>query len=513
MQTIPQSNDNRFWIQNLFINDELVKPNDNPNKNLPITVEYIDIDFDPFKSLLKIGTMTKGPYNYPYVKLIRDIGTSPTEDNKNIGLACLLCVTNDKYDNIESFSIGPVIERSKKLRSFPGKLSFVGGLFEKNDITPEHTVLREFIEELGLDVYLNYDIIKYIQKNMKLQYLIFSHPLIKNIGPDGKSYESRRFNITYESRRFNITLVYCIALPDTYLSTFRSDIYQKSEVDSVSFFKGKDILKSLLINSPFEENNGWTQNASIIVIEQLNRVIKQQYYDLIKDNNDTHDKILANLLKCFIDYRITTESELRICLKLLIQQLYIVLCEPIKKPLYDPPVNIISTPDTQQDSKKPIPNPSENINKPTTSNITIDKNSNNPFKDISIKKPPIYMGYLDKLKLNFSFNKVEFTIDNIIPTTDSNHIANDIFASFCDSGCFSKDFIFTGYESNGDKNYQFKEKVFNEICYLLRDLCKYTYNNSTKVDYRLNYYLSGGNEYYNEGPEKTGWIITLSLNK
>src|SRR6185436_2431026 len=93
------------------------------------------------------------------------------------------------------------------------------------------------------------------------------------------------------SRRFNITFVYCISLPDKYLDKFRCNVFQQSEVDSVSMFKGKDIMKSLIIDSPFDENKGWTTNGAIIVIDQLNRIIKKQYYNLIKDNN--HDKRLA----------------------------------------------------------------------------------------------------------------------------------------------------------------------------------------------------------------------------
>jgi len=472
-----QSNDNRFWIKNLFIDGELIKPNDNPNKKLPIDIQYIDFDFDPFKGLLSINPVHKDQlsslsdsYQYRHIKLIRDIGTFPTEDNKNIGLACLLCVTNDIDDNIEKFSIGPVITRSKKLKSFPGKTSFTGGLFELNDITPEHTVLREFIEELELNTYFNYDIIKYIQKNISLQYLIFSHPLIKNPNNENKP-----------SRRFNITFVYCISLPDKYLDKFRCNVFQQSEVDSVSMFKGKDIMKSLIIDSPFDENKGWTTNGAIIVIDQLNRIIKKQYYNLIKDNN--HDKRLATLLSCFMEYTITTETELRMVLKLLISELYFKLCDSNNQP----PIKITNIPPTNVLNFNDTPKP-------------------------TLKEPPKYKGYLDKLKVNYPVRfdgNEEFTIDKINIDIDSKDIANDIFASFCDSKCFLKGFTFIGYQSKGDCNYQYKERVFDEICCILKTLCK----DGKSINFKLTDYLTGGNDYYNEGPEKTGWIIILSLNK
>ena len=486
--TTTQSSDNRFYIKNLIINGEVVSANSNPNKKIPDNTDYyVDFDFDPFKASLNISSHYKNmpvslsePYQYRHVKLIRDINISPTEENKNIGLACLLCVTNNREDNIESFMIGPVIERSKKLRSFPGKLSFAGGLFELNDITLEHAVLREFIEELSLDTYLDYDIIQTIKKQMLLQYMIFSHPLIKNTGIDGKSYESRRFNIT---------LVYCVSIPENYLSKFRFDVFQKSEVDNVTCFKGKDILHSLIRNCPFEDNNnGWTTNGAIIVIEQLTRVFKHQYYNLIKDAN--HDKVLANLLSCFMDYNIRTASELKILLKVLISQLYIMLSESIKTSdnvdktfLYYPPTNIVSTPDSQT----------------------------------SFKKPPKYNGHLNKLRsystFSFGEKQIEYTIEKINRETSPKDIADDIFALFYGSEYFSRSFIFIGYQRKGDDNYYFKERVFNEIWALLKDLIIYNDNKSTKVDSKLTDYLSGGNEYYDEKSEKTGWIITLSISK
>lgn len=488
MQSIKQRYNNPcYCINNLVIDSKVISPNANPNIMIPNNVEYIDFNFDPFKRCLDIKTIRQNDlsslsdsYQYRHVKLIRDIGTFPTYDNKTIVLSCVLCVTNDNFDNIESFSIGPMIQLSKNFINFPGKLSFTGGIIDADDIMgPEQTLLRRFVKQLQLHTYLDYDIINYIKKHMKIQYLIFSHPLNNQQQQDTDD----------KSRCFVITFVYCVALPDKYLSSFRCDIFQEPLVDGVVLFKGKEILKSLITDSPFDENRGWTPNGSIIVIYELARVIKHQYYNLIKD--DDHNKVLANVLSCLMDYKIQYEHELRSVLKLLIPQLYILLGGFVKPHsivdkhfLYYQPVNIYE------------------------------------YNNRSFKNPQKYSGYIDKLRTNFSFDEIVYTIDKINKETNPSYIANDIFALFCDSELDSKDFKFIGCDSQGpvkDEYYEFKTSVLRDIYTQLNYLIISNYENtdetkdkkSTKVNLKLTDYIAY--DFYTDRSIKKGWIITLFI--
>jgi len=437
----------RFWIENLIINKQSVAPNENPNKHLTDSSTTVNISFNPFKNSLVIDSdmIFKSAINYKDVKLIRDTKTAPSEYNKNIELACLLCVTNDQFDNIENFSIGPVIERSKKLNSFPGKLSFVGGLFELNDLTPEHTVIREFIEELDLKTYLDFDIIKHIKKKMKLTHLIFSHPLIK------------QGCLINDTRRFNITFVYSIALPNFYLNTFKYDIFQKSEVDSVITFKGIDILKSLISNPPFEIDKGWTINCSMIVLDQLKEIAKNQSDTLIK--NGIHpDDPLVNVLSLLPTTEILSESDLQMVLRLCIQQLYILLSQ--RKQVEKPKVEIL-----------------------------------NP-----LKKKRQLTGALGKLSYISRTLAMEYTLTEISIPTDVSAVAMDMLIIFLNEDVFIKEFVFYGYESNRNFDNLFRERKFHEITDALRQFIIFQNN----IEMNVIPIAEGG-----IASKQRGWIISL----
>jgi hypothetical protein len=440
----PQSTtlNTRFSIENLIINSQSVAPNENPNKKLENSVTKVNIAFDPFKKSLAIDSdiNRKSGIHYKNVKLIRDPKTVPSEDNQTIGLACLLCVTNDQFDSIENFSIGP------NLKSSPGKISFAGGLFKLSDITPEHTVIREFIEELELDTYYPFDIINHIEKNMKLTHLIFSHPLIKH-GPK-------------ETRRFNITFVYSIALPDYYLNVFKCDVSKKSEVDSVVTFKGNAILKSLISNSPFEIDKGWTINSTIIVLDYIKTVVKNQYDTLIKNGSNPDDP-LVNVLSVFSTIpttEISSEHDIRMVLKLCIQQLYVLLPKKKQAKILNP---LIDQKLTSGELKKLVC--------PITSRLLIS---------------------------------------NLNRQTNVKAVANDMIAIFLYEAVYDKKFDFYIYDSKENVDYLFKKQRFHEITKALFILLMGSQYLKFAIDVNVTSIYGG-----HPDPEEKGWTISLSRKK
>lgn len=137
-----------YWIDNLQINGQRISPNENPNTNLSVNDSEVFVAFDSSKRKIEVLSKTIQHSHYKKVKLIRDILIFPSNDNEKIGLACLVFITNNKNDDLMNFGFGPLIIRSNKLRSFPGKLSPAGGLHDASDCTGYNLIVKWETEKM-----------------------------------------------------------------------------------------------------------------------------------------------------------------------------------------------------------------------------------------------------------------------------------------------------------------------------------------------------------------------------
>jgi hypothetical protein len=443
----------RYWIKKLIINTKEIGPNENPNIALSIKDKSISsINFDYFRHTIEISTTSSSKP----VTLIRDPSLSPSEDNRTIGLSCFLCITNDKFDKFEDFYIYPFIERNKKLGIFPGKLSFVGGLFEPGDITFEHTVLKSMIKSFSMDNYTttsNNNLLTYIKNNLSLTHIVLSHPLID------------------KSRIFNITIVYSVVLSNRLITEFDHNCFITSEAEKIVGLKGLDIFKSLIDNCPFENAKGWTPNSAIIVIDYLKKIADNQR--LIRQANLTEDELYyTELLEYFICTETcqTTEKDLKNFLKFILKLLYDFIIKKKEQPnntLLPPPLNVY------RDTTKYVRN---------------------------------YQ--LDTLKEEYPNQSITYyNINKINSETSTNVIAHDMIAMLMEFEVYSMRLIFIGYES-GKEGYsednKIKEEIFMKILIRLKTYYKNVIDGVTSIDYLIDEYGV---------PVKAGWRVTLMSKK
>ena len=480
----------RYWITDLVINGTPIASNQDPNVALP-NADYVSITFNPYKNSVIIDT--HGPnsskHTYEKVKIIRNKETFPTPDNENIGLACPLCVTNDQTNDLTKFAVGPLITRSKKLRSFPGKISCAGGMYDKSDLSCEVTVMRELTEELQLDKYLHPKLIHKMQTNLKLTHLILSHPQVGT------------------SRRFNITFVYAVSLTDTEISQFNTKMYQIEEVDSVCVLKGTELLKSLVDVSPFETDKGWTPNGALIIIDHLIDVAKKHFPNI----NVKSDGILKLKVEWFSELKIKSSSE---------KDLNYLLCEV--KGLIE---KFNKKSDIQDDNVgggkgvEPIKSNVNYFGQPSSPtelmSFIMAGDTPNQLPQYFVPQTPIIKqsntreilkpvknGSSNVLYLDCGWRGGScYQISRISPKTSAEDVASDFATKFLESDSFVMSFEFGGIKSGSDskdQNYQAQLNIFHKI---IDNMRKY------ELSVSLERVLTGGNEYYNEGPEHTGYKI------
>ena len=476
----------RYFLDNLLVNKNKVNPNDNPNIFLDESIKEVGVTFNAFKRSIEIQSDMKD-CTYKNIKLIRDTTIHPSNDNKSIALACLTFVTNDKLDNLNDFSIGPLIIRSKKLKSFPGKLSPAGGLYDENDLTCERTAFRELMEELRLNEYLDPSIINNLQQNLKLTHLIFSHPI----------------------GRFNVTLVFSVSLPEAYIDKFNCDIYQIDEVDKViNKLKGVEIIESLFNDCPFSDK-GWTPNGAMIVLDYLMMVAKK---------HKSYSKIMVMAIDNFTKSGLCSpqKEDLKSFLVMKLTPLLYALKSEIKSEVkaevkseikIETKAEIKTEVKTETKSEVKTETRTQDIFQKDIDTIRLYESGTLPerlFKASPVKlKDTGALNNLMKKRWNDGCGD-EYDIESINTSTSSYNIANDIAYIVTNSNNFVIEFNFVGYRSVKDANYNCKFQIFENA---IRQLEKFD------VTVKKSPIMTGGNEYYDEGPSQTGIKITCSKSK
>ena len=488
----------RYFLKNLVVNTTLVKANADPNFTLHESIKEVAVNFNSFTSSLEIlpsSHTESGNFMYKNVKLVRDITVHPGEKNETIALACLVFINNEHWSNINDFGIGPLIVRSKKLRSFPGKLSPAGGLYDTDDLTCERTAFREVMEEFRLHEYLSPLIIGQIQLNMKVTHLIFSHPLVNG------------------SRRFNVTLVFNVTLHEASINQFDSKMFQVDEVDQViNCLKGKELLESIINHSPFDENVGWTPNGVMVVLDYLKIVAKNHI-----NSNLLCNGILRHALENFLS------SELHSPQKEELQKFIMMYLAPLLYALTTTYTSEVIVPVNHRIVREGIlplnpcivhvPEPMENdstasgqLNIFPTASIGLEvmpkhrESIRKAYEEVivSIKTKP-ELKLTGALKGLWDHRHDAYDIDRFLPSTSTEEVANDIAYTVRNSNNFVVSFSFNGYDdssnANTDKNYAYRLKKFEAVISLL-----------SGYDIRVSRValMTGGNEYYGEGPSQTG---------
>src|SRR5579872_4077450 len=193
----------RYFLKKVIIKGNEILPNQNPYQYIDQTLDRVIVRFDKEQKTITIEPSPNG------IKFFRNESLRPSDTNANIGFACLVCIHNNKSE-FAKFKFGPYIKRSNNLSTFPGKKSFVGGMFEENDDFLKSTAIRELREELDLDSYLPAHFIDTLYDKAEPSHMFFSHPSVNN------------------QRRFNIIMVYTICLTKQELRVFNTNKYQKS---------------------------------------------------------------------------------------------------------------------------------------------------------------------------------------------------------------------------------------------------------------------------------------------
>jgi 8-oxo-dGTP pyrophosphatase MutT (NUDIX family) len=432
--------ENRYFLDQICIDGIDVAANEAPAKY--IKSDFYKVDFRPNEKTVYLQSCNSNDDGA--VRVVYDKTLEPSPGNKVIGCACLGTIVAEQSSAI-NLRVGPNIVRAESLSTFPGKISFAGGLFERQDYTLLRTVVRELTEELSLNDYLPMHIQDKLYTQSKLTHFFISHPLAGT------------------ARRFNVVFVYVITLITDDLKQFRSDKFDSKEVASVQIFNLDSLIKSLIENNPYE-SKGWTPNGAMVVLD----IIKSHIPSLnnINITNSSQDNLLKILKILKTDHKTTNN-----------------LINPTT------PFNLFTS------SKLETP-----ANSVTASKLGTSFNLDSPKIQ---ENKPIY-----KLKNNNNLENLldrygEFSIKKINPQIIPIAVAEDLAYKFKQSNQFVTKHVWRGYVSprDRDSNYKQQHDIFDRILDNLKTF---------GVKYTLDTLEEGGNEYYNEGPEQVGYILSLS---